>query len=286
MRQTGRHYIPADHLYFRSSYSGYGQYLQTQKLRLLSLWNSFWWAKSVLWNFWGVVKFDRVDTEPEILDIKARSWLKHGLLIWIPWKKIPEKSRLKSGKWKYLYAATHFQHTGFWFIWENYWKNWNERAKRARKKFLEIQKEKKIEIRSVDTNTWKSAFLEAKIHIPLRADFARFYSDISACAGKDMENYLCYDWPTILGWLTVLFYDTTSSVHVLSFLPDVGKRYQVGTGLIDYWYQRAAEKWHKYISFDHLRDMKTAITQQGYTDFKMNFINVELELKESYFKLF
>ncbi len=286
MRELGREHIPENHLYFRSSYRKYGAYLETQKLTLLPLWKSFGWAKYVLGKSWGVVKFDRVDEEPNIDEIKKLSGLKHGLLIWIPWKKLPEKSVLRKGGWRYMYAATHFKHTGFGYIWENYWKNWNDRAQRARKKFFQAQEKYWLEIQNVSHDVWKKAFLEAKIRIPLRWDFARFYSDIYGCAGQDIENYLCYDGEKVLWGLSVIFYDTYSSVHLLSFLPDAGKKLQVGTGLIDFWYKRAQEKWLSYISFDHLRDMKTAVSQQGYTDFKMNFINVEIDLKESYFKMF
>lgn len=174
-----------------------------------------------------MVKFDRVDDAPSIESIKRESGLKHGLLIWIPWRVLPTKEFLRKNGWRRLYPATHFQHTGFGYISETYWKNWNERAQRARKKFLHFQEELSLEIRSVDTQTWKKAFLCAKIHIPLREDFAHFFSDISACTGNDIENYLCYDGETVLGGLSVIFYDTHSSVHLLSFLPDASKKLQV-----------------------------------------------------------
>jgi hypothetical protein len=167
-----------------------------------------------------------------------------------------------------------------------YYQSWNERAKRARKKFLSFQISENLKIKSVSVDIWKQAFLEAKVRIPLRRDFAKFYQDIYSYAGKDIENYLCYRGEEILGGLTVIYYDEVSSVHLLSFLPDTGKKLQVGTGLIDHWYSEGLKKGIKYINFDHLRDMTMARDQQGYTDFKMNFINVEVHLKESYFKLF
>lgn len=86
---------------------------------------------------------------------------------------------------------------------------------------------------------WKDAFLQAKVRVPLRRDFAKFYQDISQYAGQDIGNYLCYKGDEILGGLSVIFYSDTSSVHLLSFLPDTGKKLQVGTGLIDHWYMQA-----------------------------------------------
>ena len=40
----------------------------------------------------------------------------------------------------------------------------------------------------------------------------------------------------------------------------------------------------KYVNFDHLKDKHMTSDQQGYTDFKENFMDYKVIFKEAYFK--
>jgi hypothetical protein len=54
--------------------------------------------------------------------------------------------------------------------------------------------------------------------------------------------------------------------------------------LIDRWYAESLDKWLKYIDYDHLRDKFMTSDQQGYTDFKLNFIDDLIEYPKCYFQ--
>jgi hypothetical protein len=96
MRVSGKEHVPEDHRYFRSSYVAYRNYLERgQKLAIVPLGNCFGWVKFVLGKSWRVAKFDRVDEEPSVAAIR-KTGLRHGLLIWIPWKRKPSFEELKS----------------------------------------------------------------------------------------------------------------------------------------------------------------------------------------------
>lgn len=125
------------------------------------------------------MKFDRIDIPPSLKEIEA-SGLKHGIIIWIPWRKLPDRLFLKKNSWHRLFAATHFQHTGIGKVENEYWRNWNERAKRARKKFLEWSIQEHFEIIQIDDDRWRKEFLSAKIRIPLKGSFAQFHEKISS----------------------------------------------------------------------------------------------------------
>lgn len=75
-----------------------------------------------------------------------------------------------------------------------------------------------------------------------------------------------------------------STVHLVAFTGKESKPSQAGTGLIDRWFSDSLAMGKKYASFDHLRDDSMARDQQGYTDFKLNFLDYEVRFPESYFR--
>ena len=70
----------------------------------------------------------------------------------------------------------------------------------------------------------------------------------------------------------------------MAFTGKEAKPYQAGTGLMDRWFSDSVEMGLKYINFDHLRDSSMEKSQQGYTDFKLNFIENECYFEDSYFR--
>lgn len=82
-----------------------------------------------------------------------------------------------------------------------------------------------------------------------------------------------------------MHYNEQSSVHLVSFLTEQGKKHQAGTGLIDHWFQESLKQGVKYINFDHLKDKYMTRDQQGYTDFKENFMDYKVVFSDAYFKI-
>ena len=55
---------------------------------------------------------------------------------------------------------------------------------------------------------------------------------------------------------------------------------------MDRWFTLCQEKGIKYLNFDHLRDNPLAKDQQGYTDFKENFIEKRYKIVTTWIKFF
>lgn len=278
MQILSRKDLPLDHTYYRTSSELYNKYLWKcwLKIHYLSE-NIFGWIKDIFW-FFQVAKFERVDIEPDVETLK-RNWFRHGFIIWIPY------SRVDIPKWwRKLWLNSHFTTTWFTQI-ENefYYKKWKDRAKRARKKFLENQN---LRIDLVDTETFQKHYKEAKISQPYKSDFMRYHRTISNLDEKqNIKNMICSYNGKVVAWLAVINYNENSSAHLVSFLTKDWKVLQAGTGLIDFWFQYSLKHGIKYINFDHLKDKHMGRDQQWYTDFKENFMEYKVVFEDSYFKI-
>lgn len=271
--------LPLDHWYYRSMSWLYKKYLHKCWLKTCDLSSeNFWWIKD-LWLF-QISKFERVDKEPDVNEIK-KSWFKHWLLIWIPY------SRTEIPKWwRRLFLNTHFTTTWFSKIEDEfYYKKWSERAKRARKKFLQNQ-DLRIEI--VSNDVFSKYYKETKAKQPMKCSFVKYHKDLSNLDdNNDLRNILCFDKENkVLAWLSVINYNWNSSAHLVSFLTNAWKKVQAWTWLIDMWFKISLENWIKYINFDHLRDRYMSVDQKWYTEFKQNFMDFKVVFQKSYFKIF
>lgn len=70
-----------------------------------------------------------MDAEPDIEALKT-SGVKHAIVSWIPYSR----TDIPTG-WRRLYLTDHFQETGMVVLESDYRKKWNERSKRAMKKY-------------------------------------------------------------------------------------------------------------------------------------------------------
>lgn len=278
MKFISKYDLPKDHKYYRSSSELYKKYLETCKLKIIKLTkNEFGWMKKILWLF-CIAKFERVDSEPDIKLIK-KNWFTHGMIIWVPYsrKEIPTW-------WRKLYINSHFTTTWFSEISDEfYYKKWKERAKRARKKFLENPD---LEIKLVDKDTFLKIYWETEISQPFKKSFMKYHREISNLDDKnEIKNMICYYKKNPIAWLSVIDYNWNSSAHLVSFLSKQWKKLQAWTGLIDFWFKNSLKNNIKYINFDHLRDKYMSFDQQWYTDFKENFMDYKVVFEEAYFKI-
>lgn len=200
------------------------------------------------------------------------------MITWIPYQKIDIPPW-----WRRLYLTEHFQNTGYTTLdGGDYKKHWNDRAKRAQKKFLlsgDI-------IQLVDRETFIEAFRKTKVKHSFRSDYIRYYKRISAIEPENIRQWLVYhNWIPVAG-LAVLDYLENHSVHLVAFTGREAYANQGGTGLIDEWFRSSQEKGIKYLTFDQLRNPHGPKDQKGYTEFKENFIEHKLSFPKAYFKIF
>lgn len=176
--------------------------------------------------------------------------------------------------------GAHFMTTWFSELAPDYQKKWNERAKRARKKFLANSE---LRVESVEHEIFANAFLQTKVTHMFRSDYVRYFRSLVSVDPKSVRSYLVYKGSKAIAWLAVHDFDHMS-VHLVAFTSKEAKPLQAGTGLIDKWYSDSLEKWLKYIHFDHLRDPHMTKDQQGYTDFKKNFLDYLVKFPNAYFR--
>lgn len=270
--------LPLDHGYYRTTSPVYKKYLGKCKLGTHDLPNhKFGWVKRIFLWAMQIAKFERVNEEPDIKALKAAGF-KRGIVIWIPYSR----TDIPAG-WKKLWLNSHFTTTGFSVVEdENYFKKWKERSRRARKKFL-ANPDVRIEL--VDTATFQKYYKESKISQPYKSSFVKYHESISSFDEKwDVKNMVCFYKDKVVAGLSVINYNGNSTAHLVSFLTNEGKTIQAGTWLFDYRFKMSLENGIKYVNFDHLRDKHMTSDQQGYTDFKENFMDYKVIFKESYFK--
>ncbi|MDP2104104.1 MAG: GNAT family N-acetyltransferase [Candidatus Gracilibacteria bacterium] len=274
-----RYDYPADHPYYRTSSSVYNEYLRGHcSIRTFPLEDGtrFGWIKNIIGRHVQLAKFERIDTEPTRELLAPHGWT-HGMVIWIPF----QRRDIPPG-WRKLAVATHFTRIGFVRIDdEKYSTKWNERAQRARKKFLAHAD---IRIESVDPDAFIKAFSAAKVRHLFKSDYVKYYQKLTSINAKSVRSYLCYHLDQPIAGLAVHDYNGNSSVHLVAFTSNEARPYQAGTGLIDRWFADSVEMGIRYINFDHLQDSAMSRDQKGYTDFKMNFVESECYFKDSYFR--
>lgn len=272
--------IPEDCLYYRTSSPVYQEYLERYNsiytMQVTS--GQYGWKKDLFGKHAGLVKYDRIDTEPDTEFLRGHG-LQHGMIIWVPYRRteIPEG-------WRSLWLSTHFTRTGFTVLdrGDEYYKKWNERARRARKKFLAQPDSIRIEL--VTPAVFIEAFRRVKIKHPYKSDYIRYYDSMSSIDPSSIRSYVCYLDDRPISGLAVHDYGGNSSVHLVAFTTQEAGPCQAGTGLIDRWFSDSLAQEVKYMSFDHLRDSVMMRDQQGYTDFKLNFIDYEVRFPDSYFR--
>jgi|GEM_PF-1045783 len=274
-----RYDYPTDHPYYRTNSAVYNTYLsQYCGIRTISLEEGrrFGWIKNIIGKHIQLAKFERIDTEPTRELLVPHGWTR-GMVIWVPF----QRRDIPPG-WRRLAVNTHFTRTGFTEITdEKYHKKWNERAQRARKKFLAHSD---IRIESVDPEVFIRAFSSTKVRHLFKSDYVKYYRKLTTIDASSVRSYLCYHGDQPIAGLAVHDYNGNSSVHLVAFTSNEARPYQAGTGLIDRWFAESVRMGIRYINFDHLRDSSMTRDQQGYTDFKMNFVESECYFRDSYFR--
>lgn len=218
--------FPEDHTYYRTTSNVYNKYLKDYcHIHTLSFEGGtrFGWMKRIFGKYMQLVKFERVDTEPTKELLKTHGFVR-GFVIWIPFRR----TDIPPG-WRKLAIGTHFTRTGFTRLENNeYYKKWNERAKRARKKFLSHNPEE-ISIKLVDQETFTIAFQSVKVKHLFKSDYIKYYQAMSNVGADSIRSYVCYQGNTPISGLAVHDYSVNASVHLVAFTSKEAGPLQAGT---------------------------------------------------------
>lgn len=272
--------FPKDFFYHRTSAEIYRPYLEScGNISTYTLPNhiQYGWKKGLLWNRFYIIRHERTDIEPNIDELK-QWWVRHGFVTWIPYSRtdIPPW-------WRELWLTDHFQETSVNHLTPDYRKAWNDRARRALKKWEKSWGY----IRSVDAETFVEAFQSTRVKHWFKSDYIRNYKRIRAYAPEQVRQWLAYspDGTPVAG-LACLDYLGNHTVHFVAFTSREAYPIQAGTGLIDTWFQESLDRGIEYLTFDQLRNPHGPKDQRGYTEFKENFIEHRLSFPKAYFQIF
>lgn len=204
--------------------------------------------------------------------------MKHAFVTWIPYSR----TDIPAG-WRRLYLSDHYQETGYTVLDDaNYKKKWNDRARRAQKKFLASG----ATVRAVTPEEFIEAFQKTKVKHWYKSDYIRYYKRMTKIDASTVRQWLCFDSNGIpVAGLAVHDYAGVS-VHLVAFTGKKAYPIQGGTGLIDTWFADSYAKNIKYLTFDQLRNRHGPSDQKGYTDFKLNFIEYRMSFPQAYFRVF
>ncbi len=142
--------------------------------------DGFGWLKSV-GDLFDIAKFERLEEEPDIALLKSMGF-GPGFVIWIP----ARRSDVPKG-WRSMWIRSHFTQTGFTVIDSpDYRKKWNERSRRAAKKFLSSG----AEIKEVSDFEFMEAFRSTPVKHLYKKDYIKYYRTMAAIAPSDVKSYV------------------------------------------------------------------------------------------------
>ena len=270
---------PKDFFYHRTSAEIYRPYIEScGNITTFDIGNNpqYAWKKWLFGDSIHIVKYERTDIEPNIEQLK-QWWIKHGMVTWIPYSRqdIPLW-------WKRLWLTDHFHVTSVNLLDNNYTSKWNERARRALKKY----EKSGAEIKMVDSETFIKAFKDTRVKHWFKSDYINNYKRIRAFDPEKVRQWIVYYNNRAVAWLACLDYINNHSVHFVAFTGKESYHIQWWTGLIDAWFRDSVKKGIKYITFDQLRNPHGPRDQRWYTEFKENFSEFWLSFPKAYFKIF
>lgn len=269
--------FPQEHLYYRTSSPNYRKYLEDYGATTIPMngGKQFWWRK---WpkSWFQIIKFEKIDEEPDIEMLRKKYGVRHAWIIWIPATRTDIPTW-----WKILWMTSHYVTTWIALLEPEYWKRWSERSRRARNKYKKMN----VEIKQVEPYEFVEGFKITPTKHPFKKDYIKFYTHITQINPLNIRNYVAYYDGKIVAGLAVHDYnDGKSSVHLVAYTNRKYYHTQAWTGLIDRWYEDSLKMGVKFIDYDRLREKFGPADQKGYTEFKENFIHYKFNFKKSYFK--
>ncbi len=264
--------VPQDHPYYRTCSPAYRAYLHGCGLSTADAPGGFGWIKKLVGPLY-LAKFERLPAPPEVPALKAAGFRK-GWVVWVPGRT----ATVPAG-WRKMWLRTHMAATGFSPVDADYAKRWNQRARRALKKFLASG----AAVEPMSHEDFAAAFRATRVRHSFKSDYLKYFGKIVAIAPSTVRAWGVRFQGKVVAGLAVHDY-ASSSAHLVAFTSEAAKPLQAGTGLIDRWFSDSLTRGVRYVDFDHLRDWTMPADQQGYTDFKNNFVDCAVRYKDAYFK--
>lgn len=284
-----KHDYPTDFHYHRTSSPTYRAYLATCGLTTFDTTPPhFFWRKKIFGDFFGVIKVERVANLPDIETLKKQTGLKHAFVVYIPYGDVTIPS-----PWRRLWFSDHFEETGYAELpmadtpttgsKTPYLASWNERSKRAYKKY----EKSGARLEAVSSEVFREAFWKAKVRHWYKWAYISYYKKMSSIDPTSIRQWVVYDTEgEAIAGLAVHDYLGDHSVHLVAFTDPRYYEYQAGTGLMHEWFRDSYEKKKKYLTMDHLRNQNGPKDQKWYTAFKENFLSARLSFREAFFRFF
>lgn len=171
-------------------------------------------------------------------------------MTWIPYSIA--KTEITS-PWRKLWFTDHFEETGFAELKEGeaYNATWNDRAKRALKKF----EKSGAEVRLVTPEAFVEAFKATKVKHWHKSVYISYYKKMVSLDASKVRQWVAYSADGVaLAGLATHDYIDTHSVHLVAFTNQKYYDTQAGTGVMAEWFRDSKEKGLRYLTIDHIRN--------------------------------
>lgn len=222
-------------------------------------------AHGVAWKY-GPFRFERYvgDVEPAYTD--------QGPFRLMTWQRV-ERNDVPDG-WKESRFVMRTSRTGYASVSidADYATHWSSHAKRHRKHW---NKQNGWEIVPITMEEYLAAYKRSKMDAFLKFLFtsllkqkAKSHGELLHIVGaKRKEPHA----PTEAGFAFVDVPETQQSIHLMSFHSELAKTISAGTGLMDYWFQRAPSAGVRYLEFGTFWTPGEPNSWKGFTNFKSQF---------------
>ncbi len=134
------------------------------------------------------------------------------MVTWIPYSR----QDIPAG-WRRLWLTDHFQETSVNELTPDYRTKWNDRARRALKKY----EKSGAEVKFVDADTFIAAFRASHVktwnYKMIKNDYIRNYKRIRSFAPDQVRQWLVYSEGRAVAGLACLDYIDNHSVHFVAF---------------------------------------------------------------------
>lgn len=123
--------------------------------------------------------------------------LKHAFVIWIPYSR--EKNEIRKG-WRRLWLTDHFEETGYALLRQKneiqesgnsipYLASWNDRSKRARKKFHASG----ARLEKVSPEVFIEGFKHTNVKHWYKGAYIHYYKKMVAIDASKIRQWIAYD---------------------------------------------------------------------------------------------
>jgi hypothetical protein len=160
------------------------------------------------------------------------------------------------------------------FLKPNYWEDWDEQARRQRRKYL---KQNDYYIEAISASDFVDFYACQKLNISniLKDVYVKSLKWKIKYAPESLKCFVARaksDKQIIAGLVALEFQNPGISVHYIAFHLPLGREFGAGYGLIDYWYDWGLKRGIKILDFDNVNNLEHKPADwEGFSQFKRHF---------------